>query len=790
MLRNYLKTAWRNIVRGKWYSVINIAGLSTGIAVALIIGLWVHYQYTYDKFLPGYQQAYQVARNFDNNGETLTFQSTSLKLADALRNIPDFENVAETDEMGSHGLMAGNRKFYFAGGMVEGHFLSIFQYPLIQGNAGSVLKDPYSIVLTGSTARALFGDENPMGKTVRFDNKNDLKVTGVLGDLPANSTFQFKYLVPFSYWEQTDPNIKNSRVNGSFGANGFQLFVRLKPGISYAQVEGKIRNIEKTEKDNLNAMKSEVILQPLQDWHLHNEYKNGKEEGGFIDYVQMFTIIGLLVLMIACINFVNLTTARSEKRAREVGVRKAIGSQRKDLVIQFLLESFLLTAIAFAFALLLVQCTLPAFDGLTGDAIAIPYSSPVFWLVILLSLVLTGFAAGSRPAFYLSSFNPVRVLKGAVKAGKTATLPRKISVVMQFTCSVALIISTIIVYQQLQYAKNRPTGYDTNRLMTTNMNEDLSHNYTALKDELIQKGIIDNATVATSPATDIYWHSDVDHWPGKHAGETIEMATIIVTDDYLRTMNVPLQQGRDFTARTDTNSVIFNEAAIRQMRIKEPINQTITWEGHPYRIIGVAKNTLMSSPFAPAEPTMFLYDTRPQDIMIYRLSPRISTSDAVTQLTAIFNRYEPAYPYVFQFADQAYADKFKMEVMIGKLAGLFAGLAIFISCLGLFGLAAYVAEQRTKEIGIRKVLGASVPQVWLMLSKDFLVLVVISCIIASPIAYHYLQNWLTKYDYRITISPIVFVLAGVIAILITLLTVSFQAIRAALSNPVKSLRSE
>ena len=792
MFKNYFKTAWRNIVRSKGYSALNILGLATGMAVALLIGFWVNNQYSYDKFLPDYQQLYQVRRNFNSNGEILTFSTTSLKLADALRNqIPEIEYVAESDWMGSHGLMVGDKKFYMNGAQINSDFLKMFQYPLLQGNANSVMKDAYSIVLTESTAKALFGNENAIGKTVRFDNKNDLKVTGILKDIPGNSSLQFNFLVPFSYLEQTAPWVKGDRTEG-FGENSYQIFTKLKSGISYEQVASKIKGIEKTEKDNSNAMGSDVIMQPMKEWHLYSDYKNGIALGGFIEYVNIFSIIGALVLLIACINFVNLTTARSEKRAREVGLRKAIGSQRKDLITQFLAESFFITFIAFIFSILFVQLALPAFNTLTGNKITIPFLSITFWLTVLGCVVITALVAGSRPAFYLSSFNPVKVLKGNMYVGKAASVPRKILVVLQFSCSIALIISTIIVYQQIQYAKDRPTGYDLNRLMITDMNDDLTRNYAAVKNELIQKSIAESVTSASSPATAIYWHSGVNNWPGKYAGETIEMGTIIVTEDYFKTLGISFKTGRDFTNSNDTTSVIFNEAAIRQMRIKEPINQIIRWnEEQQYHIIGITKDALMSSPFAPAEPTMFLvHHVNPTNNLMYRLSPHIKTQDAIAQLTDIFNKYNPAYPYNYRFADAEYAKKFNLEVLIGKLAGIFAGLAIFISCLGLFGLAAYIAEQRTKEIGIRKVLGASVSQVWLLLSKDFIVLVLISCVIASPVALYFLQNWLQKYSYRINIGAGVFILAAAVALVITLVTISFQAIKAAIANPVKSLRTE
>ena len=407
-------------------------------------------------------------------------------------------------------------------------------------------------------------------------------------------------------------------------------------------------------------------------------------------------------------------------------------------------------------------------------------------------VLFTAVLAGSRPAFYLSSFNPVKVLKGVINAGKGASFSRKILVVIQFSCSIALIISTVIIYRQIQYAKDRPTGYDLNRLLSTNINDDLQKNYTALKNKLIEKGIAESVTTTTSSATGVWWHTDIEQWPGKNPGETVEMGNIFVSGDYFKTVGMKVIAGRNFANGNDSTSVIFNETAIKRLRLKNPVGQKITayFNDKEYTIVGVVKDALMISPFNAADPTMFYCFPQPQNVMLYKLSPHIKTGDAITRLTAIFNKYDPAYPYVYSFADADYASKFNLEMLVGKLAGLFACLAIFISCLGLFGLAAYMAEQRTKEIGIRKVLGASVSQVWLLLSKEFVLLVIISCVIASPVAYYYLNNWLTQYTYRITIKPFVFIVAGIAAILITIITVSFQAIKAALANPVKSLRTE
>jgi ABC-type antimicrobial peptide transport system permease subunit len=528
----------------------------------------------------------------------------------------------------------------------------------------------------------------------------------------------------------------------------------------------------------------------MERWHLYSKYINGKDTAGFLEYVNMFSIIGLLVLIIACINFINLTTARSEKRAKEVGVRKAIGSQRKDLVIQFLSEAFLLTLFAFAFSLIFVSLALPAFNTLTETQLSIPYSNGYFWLLMLGCIILTTLLAGSKPAFYLSSFNAVQVLKGSMQIGKSSSLSRRMLVVIQFSCSIALIISTVIIYQQLNFAKNRPTGFNLNRVMSTNMNEDLAKNYIALRNELIQKGIAQSVATASSPATDINWHSDMDYWPGKKAGETVEMGSVFVSDDYFKTVGMTFKEGRDFSGIYDSTSVIFNEAAIERLRLKNPVNQKIKWRDREFTIAGVVKNALMISPFKSPDPTLFYCTTDRQSFMLYKLVPNIKTKDAITELSSIFNKYSPAFPYDYSFVDETYAAKFKLETLIGTLSGLFAGLAIFISCLGLFGLAAYVAEQRKKEIGIRKVLGATVSQVWMLLSKDFIVLVFLSCVIASPIAYYFLHGWLMNYNYRINIGAGVFVLSALLAIFITIITISFQAIKAAVANPVESLRSE
>ena len=793
MLKNYFVIAWRNLTGNKVFSALNIIGLAAGMAVALLIGLWVINEYSYDRWLPGYEQVYQVEMNVSSQRDgTNTIPVVSLPFTAALRtDIPEIAAVAETDGFHYHDLLVGDKKFYSKGAMIGQDFFSIFHYPLVQGDAAKALQDPYSIVLTASTAKALFGDADPMGRTVRIDNQHDVKVTGVLQDIPGNSSLQFNYLIPFSYKIDTDPSTKDAA--NSWYNNSYQVFIALKPNTGQAQVTPKIRNIVFDNAPQMRPGKPEIWLHPLKSWRLYSDFRNGGSVGGFIDYVRMFGIIGALVLLIACINFMNMSTARSERRAREIGVRKAMGSQRRDLIFQFLIESVVTTGIAGGLAIFIVQFALPGFNRLTDSAIHIPYGSPFFWLAMVLYILLTGLLAGSRPALFLSAFNAVKVLKGALRTGSSGALFRKVLVAAQFTCSIALIIGTIIIYQQVQYAKDRPIGYNADRLLVTDMDNDLFDHYNALRDGLIATGLVRDVAKASSSTTNIGAFTPVESWPGKPSGEQGFISGVIaVSANYFRTVGMQLLEGRDFDEKwaADTSCAILNEAAIHRMGLQNPLNQVITWNGgNRARIIGIVKDALLESPFKAVQPLVFTHG-RGGNVILYRLNAGIGNHEAIGKIAPIFDHFNPAYPYIYKFVDEEYNRKFDLETLVGKLANIFAALAIFISCLGLFGMAAYVAEQRTKEIGVRKVLGASVVRIWFMLSKDFLALVIISALIASPIAFFFLQHWLQKYDYRISIGPVVFVFAALAALMITLVTISWQAIRAATANPVKSLRTE
>jgi putative ABC transport system permease protein len=795
MFQNYLKIALRNLWRNKSTSFINIAGLSVGMTVALLIGLWLRDELTFDRFHEKHGQLYQVMLNDKIGGGGInTFAAAPLPLAEILRkSIPEIKYVAEQDWGWEHGLMVGERRFLKKGLQVHGDFLKMFSFPLLHGDPNSALAETHSIVLTERMAEALFSDADPMGKTVRIDNREDLVVTGVMKNPPHNNSFEFEYLVPFSYFEFSAPWVKYARSNWESFA--FQLYVELQPGASEEAVNAKIRNLIKENLPDESGI--ELSLHPLDKWRLYSEFENGKAVGGFITYVRLFGVTGAFVLLIACINFMNLSTARSERRAKEVGVRKVAGSQRLQLISQFLSESVMVALLSFAIAIALAELVMPSFNLLTEKAISIPFNHAGFWALSLTFVLFTGLLAGSYPAFYLSSFQPVSILKPAgsfsgARGGGGGTLSRKVLVVSQFTLSVGLIICTLVVFQQIQFTKKRPAGYDPDRLVMVNTSPDLSRNYNALKNDLLASGKVTDVTKSGSPITAVFQHFPDVEWQGKQPGDKVVFANIAIADDYFKTTGIRLKEGRIFYPNNmaDTASVIFNEAAVRRMGLEEPIGQTVRIFGAPRTIVGVTEDVVMTSPFEPVAPTMYQLNYDWGEAIMFRLAPLVNTHEALGTLERIFQKHNPAYPFIYQFANEQYAKKFGREELIGKLAGLFGGLAIFISCLGLFGLAAYMAERRTKEIGIRKVLGATTTHLWAMLSKEFVVLVLVSCLIASPLAAYFLNNWLTGYEYRTELHWWVFALAGGGAVVVTVLTVSFQSIKAALANPVKSLRSE
>ena len=793
MLQNYIKTAWRNIKRSKAHSFINVTGLAAGMAVALLIGLWIYDEVSFDRNFPNYKRIGQVIQNVTNNGEVQTWTSVPYPLAEELRKQygSDFKRIVMSTGTYPSVLAHDEKRLYKTGGYFEKGALEMFSIPMVQGD-WHALEDPSSIVISASTARAYFGDDNPMNKVLKIDQQPGLKITGVFKDFPTNSSFAgVDYMVNWEHFANLPDGIKT--MEDPWRPNAFNLYIEMNANADFKTASLRIRD---AKLRNVNAQlakkKPALFIQPMREWHLYSEFSNGVNVGGRITYVWMFGIIGLFVLLLACINFMNLSTARSEKRAREVGIRKAIGSLRKQLIIQFFVESILVVLFALVFSLILVQLCLPIFNEVADKKMSILWTNPIFWTLVVAFALLTGLIAGSYPALYLSSFQPVRVLKGVYKAGKAASLPRKVLLVIQFTVSVTLIIGTFVVYQQIQYAKNRPMGYNQNGLVSLPINNEIHKHFAAINQELLNSKTILLLAESGAPPTATYSSTSGISWPGKDPNLSIDFPNVPVSYDYGKTIGWEIKEGRDFSREhlTDSSACILNESAIRFMGLKDPVGQQIKWWNNSLIIIGVVKDLVMQSPYSQVRPTVFYLSNEPGNVMIAKLNPERVAKESIAKIETLYKQNDPTLPFTYEFVDESYAKKFGNEERVGKLAGFFAILAIGISCLGLFGLASFMAEQRTKEIGLRKVLGASVYNVWQLLSKDFVFLVLISFLISAPLTYWLMHNWLQNFDYRATISWWIFVIAGMGSLFITICVVSFQSIKAALANPIKSLRTE
>lgn len=794
MLKNYFKVAWRNLVKSKGYSAINIGGLAVGMTVAIMIGLWVYDELSYNKYHKNYDSIAQVMQHANFNGEIGTQTANPALMAPEIRAKygSNFKYVVQASWVGDQLLIVNNKTFNKTGIFFEADAPEMLTLKMVKGTR-SGLKDPYSIMLSASTAKAIFGNDDAMNKMIKLDRKWDVKVTGVYEDLPDNTSFNnISIMLPWELWLIQNPWTK--QMKNPWGSNFSQTYAQIADNTDMQKVSAKIKNVK---LDNVGTeekrYKWEAFLHPMSKWNLYSEFKNGKNIGGNIRYVWLFSMIGIFVLILACINFMNLSTARSEKRAKEVGIRKAIGSLRWQIINQFFAESYVVVCLAFLLAIGLAALLLPLFNDVAGKKMHMPWAMPVFWIIAVVFIVLTGLLAGSYPALYLSSFKPLKVLKGTFKAGKGAAIPRRILVVLQFTVSVMLIIGTIIVYQQIQYAKDRPIGYSRNGLINLNVVPEIRQHFETIRTELKNAGAIEEMTASNSPMTGIWNTNGGFDWEGKDPNLAVDFPNNNVLHDFGKTVKWELKEGRDFSKdfATDSAAFVINESAAKFIGFEEPIGKILKWNNEPFTIIGVVKDIMHESPFYPVRPTLYHIGTYDNVYnMIMRLNPHKSTSASLKIIETELKKYAPEVPFDYKFVDEDYGTKFSAEERIGKLSSYFAVLAVLISCLGLFGMASFVAEQRTKEIGIRKILGASVTNLWRLLSTEFILLVALSCIIATPIAYYYLHLWLGNYDYRIGISWKVFMLASLIALFITLLTVSVQAIKAAVANPVKSLRTE
>ncbi|RFM33631.1 ABC transporter permease [Chitinophaga silvisoli] len=785
MIRNFCRVAWRNLLQHKTLSVINITGLALGMAFAFLIFMWVQYEKSYDQFHSNGDRIALFIKHSLFNDQKNTQYATPLPLYWLMQHdYPEVKRASRISQSDKMGIAYGTNKFFKTGMCADPAFLQMFSFPLVEGNAKTALDEVNSIILTQSQARALFGNASAIGQFVKVDNM-DMQVTGIMKDLPANSTFQFDFLMPFSLMERESSFVKDA--NTRWGVNFAWNAVELNPGVDMASFSRKIRNlVNEHDPGHDNQF---LDLQAFTRMHLHNEFKDWKEAGGRITYVHLFSIIGIFVLLIACINFMNLSTARSEKRAKEVGIRKAIGSGRTQLIGQFLSESVITSLIAFVVAIILILIIRPSLGQAGISNLHFSYQHVAMALGICIA---TGLLAGSYPAWYLSSFVPVKVLKGAVKTGKRPVTLRRVLVVFQFAISIALIICTTIVFQQIRHAQTRFMGYDPNNLLSIQTSTSLNKNFTALKQELLNTGQLEAVTRTSQPMTANYNKWSDFSWQGKDPKAEISMDVIMGDWDYDKVTGMQLIEGRSFEAGhpTDSSAVILNETALKTIGYTDPIGKTIQSGANTLTIIGIIKDLVLYNPYQTAYPLAIIFEKEDANNILIRLKKGADLSKTLSIIGPVFEKYNTDRPFVYSFTDQDFARKFEMENQVGSLAASFALLAILISSMGLFGLAMFMAERRTKEIGIRKVLGASLPQLWVLLSRDFVWLVILAALIATPFAFFLMRQWLAHFDYKIEIRWEIFAGAGMLACVIALLTVSTQAIKAALINPVISLKSE
>lgn len=791
MFKNYFKIAWRTLLRNKTFSFINIAGLALGITCSLLIILWVQDERSVDGFHTNGKQLYQVYERDFYDGKVEGAYSTQGLLADELKRvIPEIEYSSGFEYAAAPGTAstfeAGNKINKMTGFFAGEEFFSMFSYPLLQGKKATALSAPNGIALSRKMAEYFFGSsDNAIGKAIRFENREDLQVTAVFENIPARSSQQFDYLRTWTDF------VKQNEWVHNWGNTDPQTFVQLRANADAAQVEAKIKDFIYRYKEKSEGSKTELALQPYTEKYLHAVFRNGYPDGGRIEYVNMFTLVAVFILLIACINFMNLATARSAKRAKEVGLRKVVGAMRSSLVGQFMGEAMLLTTLSIVAAVMLTLLLLPAFNSLTGKQLFLPVTEPLFWIAVLGLLIVTSLVSGSYPALFLSSLNPVSVLKGSLKFGRGAVFFRKGLVVFQFSLSIILIVGMIVIYRQMNYIQTKNIGYDRENLVYVPIEGDLIKNYKVFKDEAEKlPGILHVSKMRNSP-TVIEHHTGSIGWPGKDPNLTVSFADAVVGYDFVNTMKLHLKDGRDFSKDfADTASYLLNETAAARMGFQKAVGQTVTWGNNPGKVVGVLKDFHFSSMHQTIDPLIVRLDENwPWGTILIRTKAG-NTKEAIAGLEKICKELNPKFPFTCQFSDLQFSNLYKSEEVVSKLSNYFALLAILISCLGLFGLATFTASQRIKEIGVRKVIGATVPDIVALLSGNFLKLVLISIVVAFPVAWYAMKGWLQNFAYKIELEWWMFALAGFITICIALLTVSYQSIKAAVSNPVKNLRTE
>jgi len=787
MIKNYIKTTLRSLLKNRGYSFLNIAGLAIGITCASLIFLWVQDEVTFNRNFAKRDVLYKVYENQTYNGKVSTFFATPGPFAKAVvAEIPGIKNAARMSGDGGQLFGLGDKVITEQGNYADPQLLSMLQLPFAEGSASNAFAQLQSVVISQKMAKTFFGDAGPMGKQLKLNNTDNYTVTGVFKDLPQNSTYQFQWLIPMANIDHKQPWMT------IWGANWCRTLIEVGPNANIVAINAKLKRFLASKTSATNT--TECFLFGMNDWNLHNQFTDGKMDGGKITYVHTFSFIAWIILLVACINFMNLATARSEQRAKEVGVRKVMGAGRGKLISQFIGEAVVMAFLAVLVAVGLIYAAMPAFNELVQKQLSVDILQPAHMGYLIGISLLTGLLAGSYPAFYLSSFNPVAVLKTIkIKGGAASAFIRQSLVVLQFAISIIFIIGTIIIYQQIQHIKGRDLGYNRDNLVYIYLQGNQAQHFPIVYNDLKQSGVVADAALSDDIALQVGSNSDNYFWDGKDASKNPLISWENVSSEFISTMGMKLAAGHNFDPNpaVDSSNVIINEAFARQMGAAGKVGGIIRdGSKKPFQIIGILKDYLYNDMYGSAAP-MLLYNNRPNyGVLTIRLKPGVNLPDALTKAGNIVKADYPGYPFEYHFIDDDFNQLFKTETLTGQLAGVFATLAILISCLGLFGLAAYTAERRIKEIGIRKVLGATVSGLTGLLSRDFLKLVLLSCLIAFPLAYIFSNNWLKAFQYHIDIQWWIFAAAGLTAVIIALATVSFQAIKAALMNPVKSLRSE
>lgn len=788
MLKNYIKIAWRSLVKNKAYALLNIIGLAVGMTAVLLIAMWIQNQFQYDNFYTNKENIYKVWRMSELEGRISVQDVTSAPPVERLKqDYPEVTHAARMYWISEELFSYENQDLKAKGNSVDPDFVQIFGFEFVEGSSAHALTAPDHILLTESFAKKLFGSENPMHKTVQMNKEKAYKVVGILQDLPSYTDFEFNYLVPL-----TAEDI--STYGSNWNTNTYYSFVSLAAGTDLTAFNKKIEPLLRTEAPDLKS--SALFLYPMSKMHLYASFENGVPAGGQIKQVKIISALGLLILLIACINFMNLATARSQQRSKEVGVRKVVGARKKNLVYQFLIESTLLAFIAGIFALLLLLIALPIFNSILDKAISMDWFNPILWGAMLSFILLTGLLAGLYPAFVLSAFSPIRNLNGVLQKKFRFFNLRETLVVLQFGIAIVLIVATLVMRLQIKHANERDTGYQTAQLLEIPVEGAMEKNYAAIKAELLEQQIANHVTrTGWSITRDASSASGNFSWEGSTAEQEKKIAFNLMRaeSDLVNSLGLTLIDGRDLdyaNRPADSASALINEAAVKEMNLTNPVGSYLRWGETNYTIVGVIKNHISGSPYRPITPLLIRPSKNYLMNIVIRTNPARSMQQNLVGIEQIIKKFNPSYPFSYTFVDQIYAEKFKAQEQMASLSFIFSLLAIFISCLGLFGLATYIAETRIKEIGIRKVLGASVQGITGMLSKDFIKLVLIALIVAAPLAWWLMNSWLQDFSYRIQMQWWMLLIAGTIAILIALFTVSFQAIKAALANPVDSLRSE